>query len=284
MKRNVVLLFMLVVFGSSRAEDLPPASYHLAMGNPSDAKSDAGDKDNYLMEKAYFALSYNNEKGTPNWVSWHLSRDYLGHAPRKQRFDPDTDLPTGFKRITHADYTGSGFDRGHMCPHGDRALNKTTSYATFVMTNIVPQSHESNAGAWEELEAYERYLARRGKDLFIVAGPIGKGGEGSKGTETTIAHGKVTVPEKLFKVILVVNRTDDTDPAKWVDADARLIAVIMPNNTAVDEENWAQYRCTVEQVEKETGFKFFSNASQEIIGPLKKQTDKTRIPKLKKED
>jgi endonuclease G len=171
-----------------------------------------------------------------------------------------------------------------MCPHGDRALNKPTSYATFVMTNIVPQSHESNAGAWEELEVYERYLARRGKDLFIVAGPIGKGGEGSKGPETTIGHGKVTVPEKLFKVILVVNRTEDHDPVKWVDADARLIAVIMPNNTTVDEENWAQYRCSVEQVEKESGFKFFTNASQEIIGPLKKQIDKTRIPKLKKED
>jgi endonuclease G len=156
------------------------------------------------------------------------------------------------------------------------------SYATFIMTNIIPQSHQCNAGAWESLESYERYLAKKGKDLFIVAGPIGKGGAGTKGRETTIAHGKVVVPEKVFKVILAVDRTKDADPTKWVSSDARLIAVIMPNDTSVDETNWGQYRCSVEEVEKATGFKFFTDAPQDIIAPLKKQVDNAKIPKLPK--
>jgi endonuclease G len=286
MKTRLLPLVALVLVSPLYAGEvgLPPPSYHLAMGNPSNAKSDSADKDNYLMQKPYFALSYNDQKGTPNWVSWHLSEYYLGKAPRKQRFDTDSELPKEFTHITHADYTDSGFDRGHMCPHADRALDKTMSYATFVMTNIVPQSHQNNAGAWESLEVYERYLAKKGKDLFIVAGPIGKGGAGSKGQETTLGHGKVTVPEKVFKVILVVNRTNDTDPSKWVNSDARLIAVLMPNDTSVDEDNWAQYRCTVEEVEKASGLKFFTNAPQEIIAPLKKQVDNTKIPKLRKDD
>ena len=40
----------------------------------------------------------------------------------------------------HRDYTGSGFDRGHMCPHSDRAANEEMSFATFVMSNIIPQA------------------------------------------------------------------------------------------------------------------------------------------------
>src|SRR5262249_29880871 len=158
------------------------------MGNPSNAQEDANKKDNFLMEKPYFALSYNNKKGTPNWVSWHLSQEYLGNAPRKPRFATDTSLPDGFTKITHNDYTGAGFDRGHMCPHSDRARNKETSYATFVMTNIVPQSHENNTGAWNALEIYCRYLAqKKAKDLFIVAGPVGEGGEGKFGVKDQIA-------------------------------------------------------------------------------------------------
>jgi endonuclease G len=258
-----------------------PKSIHLAMGNPTKAEADPDKKDNYLMEKDYFALSYNNSKGSPNWVSWHLSAEYLGTAPRKPRFATDNDLPAGFTKITHNDYVGSGFDRGHMCPHSDRALNKTLSFATFVMTNIVPQAHENNAGAWEALEIYSRYLAKsKAKDLFIVSGPVGEGGEGKNGPANKIAGGKVVVPAKVWKVILVVNRDEDPDPVKWVDEDCRSIAVMMPNDTLVDEDNWGQYRCSVEKVESETGFTFFDKAPANIINPLKKRVDKAKLPKL----
>src|SRR5437588_479283 len=91
---------------------------HLKMGNPSQARDDAKDHDNYLMKKEHFALSYHNSKGTPNWVSWRLVKEDLGDAPRVP-FYPDTTLPQGFFRVTPKDYTGSGFDRGHMCPHSD---------------------------------------------------------------------------------------------------------------------------------------------------------------------
>ncbi|MBY0458640.1 MAG: DNA/RNA non-specific endonuclease, partial [Gemmataceae bacterium] len=165
---------------------LPPKSIHMALGNPSAAKSDGADKTNFLMRKTYFALSYNNAKGTPNWVSWYLSAEFLGKAKRKPSFDPDDELLDGFTRITHRDYTNSGFQRGHMCPHSDRAADQDMSFATFVMTNVVPQSAECNEGSWESLEAYCRYLVKvKGKELFVVAGPIGKGGEGEHGVKQT---------------------------------------------------------------------------------------------------
>jgi len=30
----------------------------------------------------YFALRYNNDKGTPNWVSWRATKEDLGDARR----------------------------------------------------------------------------------------------------------------------------------------------------------------------------------------------------------
>lgn len=286
MRKNPIqylgVLFFTVFLAVGRAYGgLPPSSWHLVMGNPSGATSEPSNRNNFLMEKRYFALSYNNQTGTPNWVSWHLSSDYLGEAERKNNFDADASLPRGFRKIEHKDYTGSGFDRGHMCPHSDRAADLEMSYATFVMTNIVPQSHENNAGAWESLEIYSRWLAsEKDQDLFIVSGPIGKGGEGKEGYRETIANGAVTVPNKVFKVILAVNRLDESDPLAWVNARTRLIAVIMPNDRKVDQRNWGKYRVSVKAVEQATGLKFFDKVPAAVLAAAKEKVDNLPFPKL----
>src|SRR5438874_489684 len=109
-------MFVVGFNGAARAE----GECNLAMGNPSGAKADPDDKDNFLLLKKQYALAFNNHKGTANWVSWRLRKDDLGDAPRKQ-FHPDQALTRGFKHITPKDYSDSGFDRGHLCPHGDRS-------------------------------------------------------------------------------------------------------------------------------------------------------------------
>src|SRR4051812_7503211 len=63
------------------------AAANVLLGNPSGATSDPNDLANFLMIKPYFALAYNDTIGTPNWVSWRLTRWDLGEAPRKQVFD-----------------------------------------------------------------------------------------------------------------------------------------------------------------------------------------------------
>ncbi|HUY89068.1 MAG TPA: hypothetical protein VMV10_10065 [Pirellulales bacterium] len=74
--RAVVLLGALAIAPcTARNEE---GDEHLLMGNPSAASDDGADKNNFLMQKKFFALSYNNDKGTPNWVSWHLTLDTLG--------------------------------------------------------------------------------------------------------------------------------------------------------------------------------------------------------------
>ena len=281
MLRRCILttVFLFLVCVPSWAADVD-----LLMGNPSKARTDPTQKHNYLMNKAFFALSYNDSTGTPNWVSWHLTKDHFGDAPRKRKFDADTTLPGDFTRITHDDYTNSGFDRGHMCPRSDRDNNKEMSFATFVMTNIVPQSNENNAGAWNQLELYARFLVTdKGKELYIIAGPQGMRGEGRNGFKNKIAGGKVTVPNKVWKVIMVLDANNDDRDIERVDENTRLIAVIMPNDRSVPQNNWWQYRVSVKEVEELTGHTFFDNVPANIITPLKEDVDEEFIPVLARE-
>lgn len=274
---------MLLAFAAAALFAIPSVraaeSVDLTMGNPSSAEANPATKDNYLMVKKFYALSYNNTKGRPNWVSWQLTREDVGTADRVAFF-PDAELGQGFQKVTPADYTNSGFDRGHMCNHSDRSSSAEASKATFAMTNMIPQSPNVNQKAWAQLEEYCRQQVETKRlRAYIICGPEGQGGEGRNGKKDSIGAAatgnKVEVPAKCWKVIIFVpaGRGDDV---KKVTATTRLVAVIMPNDMSVGEE-WAGFRVSVKEVEKLTGYKFFSNVPAAIIDPLKEEIDEEPI-------
>ena len=166
-----------------------------------------------------------------------------------------------------------------MCPHSDRTATNETSNATFVMTNIVPQSPHLNQRAWNDLEDYCRTLVHtKGQALHIVAGPHGTGGEGSNGAGESIAGGRIAVPAKCWKVVLAVDGGDGTaDDLARVTPQTRAIAVVMPNDQSVGH-GWAKYRTSVAEVETLTGYRFFGRVPADILGPLKGKVDDERIP------
>ncbi len=263
------LILILSLVGVGPLAQAQATSPNLKMGNPSGAQPVVGSRNNYLLDRPYFATSYNNSKGTPNWVSWRLAKEDLGRAPR-DAFYADLDLPAGFLRVDPREYTGSGFDRGHMCPHGDRTATTASSLATFTMTNIIPQSHDVNTMAWEALESYCRDLARtQGKVCYIIDGPAGQGGTGKKGLVDTTPDGKVVVPSTNWKVVMVLDA--DVASAKDLTANSaiRLIAVIIPNADGAVSEDWSPFLTTVNQVEALTGYTFFSDVDPAVINPLK---------------
>jgi len=165
-----------------------------------------------------------------------------------------------------------------MCPHSDRAKSKESSKATFVMTNIVPQSAENNQRAWNQLENYLRDLVEHhGKVCYIVAGPAGMGGVGRDGPADRTPRGGVVVPKVTWKVVLVLDE-DVSDPSALdEDSSIRLFAAVVPNDRTPGEE-WSGYRQTVAQVEALTGYSFFDRAPADLIGPLKSEPDEVPIP------
>lgn len=244
---------------------------HLTLGNPTNAVADANQPNNYLLFKNQYSVSYNRDRGIPNWVSWHLDSTWRGAAARQDDFRPDQTLPQGFPRVTQTDYSGSGFDRGHHCPSADRTSTIADNSATFLMTNMMPQAPGNNQGPWERLEDFSRTLLP-GNELYIVAGGVGVGGTGSNGgVTTTLANGKVTVPSYTWKVIVVLP-IGESDVQR-VDANTRTIAVIMPNRDNIRNDNWQKYIATVDQVERLTGYDFFSNVPTQIQDQIESRLD-----------
>jgi DNA/RNA endonuclease G (NUC1) len=243
---------------STGAPPVHPPSVHLALGNPTGATTDLSVPNNYLMEKPEFALSYNRDKGTANWVSWHLSSEWIGGLSRVDSFRPDPAVPADWYRVLSTDYSGSGFDRGHMVPNADRDNENSLpiNQATFLMTNIIPQSPDNNQGPWAAQENYFRTLLPA-NELYIVAGGIGQGGFGSGGFANTIVGGKVHVPSHTWKVALVLPK-GEADLSR-VTCGTRTIAVLMPNVQGIRNDNWEKYLTTVDQIESLTGYDFFAN-------------------------
>lgn len=232
--------------GSSLPDD--PLAF---LGNPSNATADPNNSNNYLMKKTQYALSYNRKTGTANWATWQLNSSWLGEVDRQNDFRPDDTLPQGFDRVMPNDYRSSGYDRGHLVPSADRTRNATDNSATFLMTNMIPQTAANNREVWRKLEEYCRELVRQGKQLYIFAGP-----DGNKGT---IAQGKVAVPEYTWKVIVIFERSESAVTQK-----TRTIAVRVPNTEDIADRDWRDYLVSIDVIETATGYDFLSNVPPSV--------------------
>ena len=248
---------------------------HLTLGNPSGATADSTAYSNFLLLKPEFALSYHRTQGKPNWVSWHLTQADRGSADRQDDFRPDATLPTGWYQVKATSYVGSGFDRGHNCPSADRTSSVAANSATFLMTNMIPQAPRNNQQTWANLENFGRaQLSGGANELYLIMGSYGKGGTGSKGFLTTLDGGHVTVPARVWKV-LVILPTGENDATR-VTAETRVIAVDTPNDNTLSTD-WSQFRTSVDAIEAATGLDLLSAvpvAVQQVVearvdnGPL----------------
>jgi endonuclease G, mitochondrial len=250
--------------GRPGAEPMASAN-HLELGNPSGAVASTSYPTNYLMTKAQYTLSYHRDNGIPNWTAWHLNSSWLGSTPRQDNFRSDTSLPSGWYRVGATSYSGSGYDRGHMCPSGDRTLTVADNSATFLMTNMIPQAPNNNQGPWAALEDYCRTLAGQGYEMYIYSG-----GYGSQGT---IDAGHVRVPARTWKIIVVL--ANGSGDLARVTTSTRVIAVDMTNvNASISRTaSWKTFRVSVDSIEGKTGYNFLSNVSSSIQSVIEAKVD-----------
>lgn len=200
-----------------------------------------------IVEHTGFTLSFNREHNNPNWVAWELTADETkGTLPRANDFEPDPKLPENHQ-VTHADYTRSGYDRGHMVPAADMKWDSKAMNDCFYMSNICPQTHALNAGGWETLESACRRWAKQEGSVYIVCGPIYKGTK-----HKTIGKDlKITVPEGFFKVVLSMREGKE-----------KAIGFYYANSNA--KQTMEQTATTVDEIEALTGMDFFVNIDDHL--------------------
>lgn len=191
-----------------------------------------------------FTISFNADNRTPNYVAWELlGEETTGKSGRSNKFWTDPEIKGC---PSTSDYTRSGYDRGHMCPSADQKWSREAMEDCFVMSNICPQDHALNNGAWKTLENKERQWAERDSALMIIAGPIYTPADTKR-----IGEAGVRVPGAFFKVLL----------APYVDQ-PRGIAFVYPNMSAPG--NMQNYAMSIDALENITGYDFFPSLPDSI--------------------
>lgn len=206
-----------------------------------------------LLQREAYTVCYDARKKIPRWVAWHLTTNKVsGEQPRMNNFSEDTEVPE--PRATLADYKGSKYDRGHMCPAGDNKWSYKAMRESFLLTNICPQHHSLNAGDWNELELTCRRWAKSLSDIYIVAGPVF-----TKKRFQTIGVNKVAVPDAFFKVVLCLNDTP------------KAIGFLCQNHSG--NLPLSQYVRTVDEIEQLTGLDFFALLPDDMEDRVESQAD-----------
>jgi endonuclease G len=115
------------------------------------------------------------------------------------------------------------------------------------MSNMQPQLHALNAGAWKSLETYERDLAAKdGQDVYVVAGPL------FEANAKTI-HVQVAVPSAAYRITVALPHGAALSD---VSLSTPLYAVEVPNDPSASSRKWRDLRLSVDQVEQDTGYDF----------------------------
>ena len=201
-----------------------------------------------LLEQYGYTVSYNPDLCIPNWVAWELNAEKLvERESRNSKFVPNPKLPEDMA-VTTKEYTGSGWDRGHMCPAGDNKYHWRAMNESFYMTNICPQNHNLNRGDWKELEEACRRWAEV-EPVYIVCGPI---------NYRTPKYGyigktfRIRVPDAFFKVVLTGMQSGNP----------RAIGFIYKNEAGNNKRD--KYVNSIDEVERITSMDFFPSLPDDV--------------------
>jgi endonuclease G len=106
---------------------------------------------------------------------------------------------------------------------------------------------------------------REGNELYIYSGGYG--------IQKMIDSGRVTVPLRTWKIIVVLPAGEND--LERINDSTRVIAVDMPNsnNEIGKNDDWKNFRVCVDDIERKTGFDFLSNVPQRIQSRIEKIID-----------
>lgn len=241
------------------------AASQMLLGNPSAATTDPNNHGHYLIQRDIESLDYNDSLRQPNWASWLYTSGDSGSSGRSSSFYQDISLPAGFYQVLTTDYSGSGYDRGHMCPSADRTDSVAHNDETFLMSNMIPQAPDNNQGVWANLETYSRAIGAS-NEVLVICGPQGFG------TNRTASAGQIPIASNVWKIIVAVPLGAGPTLSRITNS-TRVIAVNIPNIQGVRTDPWQNYLTSVHQLQTNTGFSFFTALNSNVAAVLRAKVD-----------
>lgn len=207
----------------------------------------------YDADRVNFATEWDCDRKAQRWSCYQMHQGYSGNYSRVSDFKFDPAIP---KDAYWAEFKSfPGFDRGHICPSGDRTFAQDANAQTFYMTNMQPQYHAFNGyddngheGLWlrmeNKLRQWTKALART-DTLFICKG-------GTIDNEKNIIKridGKLIVPKYFFMAVLRKDSRGYAAMAFWSEQTSK----------SRTNETLLSHAISIDELEKLTGIDFFCN-------------------------
>ena len=199
-KSNIVLTVFTVLIGisSAHADDLSQCSQSFYGGVYPEFTNPKLSNNTQALCMDGFAVMYSGVSRTPLWSAEYLDRKRLQQAKeidREDSFHEESRLPKSM-RAKLSDYSGSGYDRGHLAPNGNMA-NRSQQYDSFSLANIAPQSPRNNRYIWRNIESATRYLTQQYGEVYTITGVA------FTNKKTKQLADRVLVPSHFFKAVYI---------------------------------------------------------------------------------
>jgi len=207
-----------------------------------------------IVHHNHFSLSYNEAYEQAEWVAYSLKKEQLTYDDRKRPyFIEDPKVKT--KSANWRNYKGSGYDRGHLCPAGDRRFSEYAYNETFYTSNVSPQDNNFNGGIWNRLEQKIRYWTKKYNEVYVITGGVLEKGL------PTIGDEDVAIPKFFFKII-----------ARKENKKIKVIAFLFPHKES--KKAIEKFAVPVDKIEKMTGINFFEKLPVATADQLEKMVVK----------
>lgn len=228
-----------------------------------------------------YTVCYDTQTRVSQWVAYPVFYA-LYEYPKLDRvnafgYDPndqEPEIPTSQQQNISRGYNAGSYDRGHMLPQATRYNNYDTNRMTYYATNMMPQYSRLNQGIWATLESKVRGWGplpsgTRYDTLYVVTGAC------FKDPDATIANanGPITLPSHCWKVLL--KQTGNVNKQLWeLSADeVKAIGFVFTNDSSGAGTSLLEAACSVQEVERLTGFTFFQTLAPEVAAEVKGRLD-----------
>ncbi len=172
-------------------------------------------------------------------------------------FQPDPDIPAQY-RSELEDYSGTGYNRGHICASEDRICSQDVNGQTFYLSNMQPQIYDFNGGVWVNMENQVRNWrdAKDAPDTMWVCkgGTIGNVYIDGKEQSGVIENSKMRIPIPKYFFMAIVTKKNGSYKGLGFWAEHK----------ANSDKSLAKYVVSIDKLEEMTGIDFFCNLPDKI--------------------
>lgn len=206
--------------------------------------------ENHLVLRPIYALSYNTETKSADWVAYRVTAQTVGIASSLPR-RPVTDNYVG-DTLTDADFATAQDLNMVLAQYAPLVSFAGTPYWNDVnyLTNAVARSSNLSRGAWNGLDWAVRNLVNRTAEVYVLTGPLYEPEGEAVTLPVDTSH---RIPDGFYKII--------------VTGAGEMAAFRFQQDTSVGIHH-CNLRSTIQELEAETGLEFFPERNRPLTDSL----------------